>query len=177
MTIRFFMLQAHYRSTLDFSNAALRAAEKGFSKLMNAMETLNQLVPAKNSTYNINKLEKNCYSAMNDDFNTPILIAHLFDGVKLINSIKKGNETLNISDLNKLKSIFSVFVTEILGLISIRKKSETNLTNKLMNIIMKLRGSAKRNKNFETADLIRDELTKINIEIKDTKEGSDWEIK
>mgnify|MGYP001238140339 CR=1 FL=1 len=177
MTIRFFMLQAHYRSTLDFSNSALRAAEKGFSKLMNAMETLNQLVPAKNSTYNINKLEKNCYSAMNDDFNTPILIAHLFDGVKLINSIKKGNETLNISDLNKLKSIFSVFVTEILGLISIRKKSETNLTNKLMNIIMKLRGSAKRNKNFETADLIRDELTKINIEIKDTKEGSDWEIK
>ena len=113
MTIRFFILQAHYRSTIDFSNAALQASEKGFTKMMNAVETLQKLTPSKKSTYDINELEKNCYTAMNDDFNTPILIAHLFDGVRIINSVKDGKESITSSDLKKLKNIFTTFVINI----------------------------------------------------------------
>ena len=111
MCIRFFILQAHYRSTIDFGNQALMAAEKGFTKLMNAMETLKKLTSSKTSTYDVNQLEQKCYDAMNDDFNTPILIAHLFDGVRIINSVKDGKESFNASDLEKLKSIFNSFVT------------------------------------------------------------------
>jgi len=177
MTIRFFILQAHYRSTLDFSNDALQAAEKGLTKLMNAMETLEQLSATETSTYDVNELEEKCYTAMDDDFNTPILIAHLFDGVRIINSVKDGKESLNISDLEKMKSIFNSFVTDILGLISAKESSGNDLTNEVMELVLQLRGNAKKNKDFETADLIREELNKLNIQIKDGREGSNWEVK
>jgi len=177
MTIRFFILQAHYRSTVDFSNEALQAAEKGFKKLMNAMKTLVQISASDTSTYDVNSLQKKCYTAINDDFNTPILIAHLFDGVRVINSIKHGKESLNASDLEQLKIIFNTFVTDILGFISSKESSWNNLTNEVMELVLQLRGNAKKTKDFDTADFIRNELDKVGVQIKDGREGSSWEIK
>ena len=177
MTIRFFILQAHYRSTVDFSNKALQAAEKGFTKLMNAMVTLGQISDSDTSTYDVNALQEKCYKAMNDDFNTPILIAHLFDGVRIINSVKNGKESLNTSDLEQLKTIFNTFVTDILGFISHKESSRNDLTNEVMELVLQLRGNAKKSKDFDTADLIRDELDKVGIQIKDGREGSSWEVK
>jgi len=177
MTIRFFILQAHYRSTMDFSNEALQAAEKGFTKLMNAMETLQNLKASDNSTYDVNELEKKCYAAMDDDFNTPILIAHLFDGVRIINSAKDGIESLNATDLEKLKTLFNNFVTDILGFISAKESGGNDLTSEVMELVLQLRGNAKKNKDFDTADLIRNELDKSGIQIKDSREGSSWEVK
>jgi cysteinyl-tRNA synthetase len=177
MTIRFFILQAHYRSTVDFSNEALQAAEKGFNKLMTAMETLQELSASENSTYNVKELEDKCYAAMDDDFNTPILIAHLFDGVRIINSVKDGKESLNASDLEQLKTIFNTFVTDILGFIFHKESSGNDLTNEVMELVLQLRENAKKSKDFDTADLIRDELSKVGIQIKDSREGSSWEVK
>lgn len=177
MTIRFFILQAHYRSTVDFSNDALKAAEKGFIKLMNAIETLKTLVPSKTSSYEVAELEKKCFAAMNDDFNTPILIAHLFEGVRIINSIKAGKENIMKSDLNKLKEIFKVFAIDILGLVSTKKGNQNDLTNEVMELVLKLRRNAKSTKDFSTADLIRDELNKLNIQVEDSRDGSSWELK
>ena len=177
MTIRFFILQAHYRSTIDFSNEALQASEKGFKKLMNAIETLNSLTISNKSSFNVLEIEDKCYSAMNDDFNTPILIAHLFDSVKVINSIKSGKEKINVADLKKLKLIFKIFCEEILGLISSKHENDNDHTSNIMDLILKLRSRAKINKDFETADFIRDELEKTGIQIKDSRDGSSWEIK
>ncbi len=177
MTIRFFILQAHYRSTVDFSNEALQAAEKGFTKLMNAMETLGVISAYDTSTYDVNALEEKCYTAMDDDFNTPILIAHLFDGVRIINLVKDGKESLNSVDLKKLKNIFNTFVTDILGFISSKESGGNNLTNEVMDLVLQLRTNAKKSKDFETADLIREELDKAGIQIKDGREGSSWEVK
>jgi len=177
MTIRFFILQAHYRSTVDFSNEALQAAEKGFTKLMNALKTLNNVSASDTSTYDVKALQEKCYTAMNDDFNTPILIAHLFDGVRIINSVKDGKESLNPSDLEQLKTIFNTFVTDILGFISYEQSSGNDLTNEVMELVLQLRGNAKKSKDFDTADLIRDELDKVGIQIKDGREGSSWEVK
>jgi len=177
MTIRFFILQAHYRSTLDFSNEALQAAEKGFTKLMNAMETLGNISDSSISTYDVNALQEKCYAAMNDDFNTPILIAHLFDGVRIINSVKDGKESLNAADLEHLKTVFNTFVTDILGFISPKESRGNNLTNEVMELVLQLRGNAKKSKDFDTADLIRDELDKFGIQIKDGREGTSWEVK
>ncbi len=177
MCIRFFILQAHYRSTVDFSNEALQAAEKGFTKLMNAMETLEKLSSSENSTFDVNELEQKCYAAMDDDFNTPILIAHLFDGVRIINSVKDGKESLNATDLEKMKYLFTTFVTDILGFISAKESSENDLTNGVMELVLKLRENAKANKDFDSADLIREELSKLNIQVKDGREESSWEVK
>ena len=174
MTIRFFILQAHYRNTIDFSNKALQAAEKGLNKLMTAMETLQKLSASKSSTYNVNELEDKCYAAMDDDFNTPILIAHLFDGVRIINSIKDGKESLNSTDLEKLKKIFNTFVADILGFVAAKQSSGHDLSNEIMELVLKLRANAKTNKDFESADLIRDELNKLNIQINDSRNGSSW---
>jgi cysteinyl-tRNA synthetase len=177
MTIRFFILQAHYRSTVDFSNEALQAAEKGFTKLMNAMETLGQISASENSTYDVNTLQEKCYTAMNDDFNTPILIAHLFDGVRIINSVKDGKESLNAADLEQLKTILNTFITDILGFISHKESNTNDLTNEVMKLVLKLRGNAKKSKDFDTADLIRDKLDKVGIQIKDGREGTSWKVK
>ena len=176
MTIRFFILQAHYRSTIDFGNDALTAAEKGLSKLINAMDTLQELSPSKDSTYDVNELERKCYSAMDDDFNTPILIAHLFDGVRIINSVKDGKETLCPINLEKIKALFNSFVLDVLGLISTKENSGEDLTNEVMELVLKLRSNAKSTKDFTSADLIRDELNKLNIQVKDGRDGSSWEL-
>jgi cysteinyl-tRNA synthetase len=175
MTVRFFFLQANYKSTVDFSNDALQGAEKGFIKLMNAVETLSKLTPSETSSIDINTLIANCNDSMNDDFNTPMTIAHLFDGVKMINSVNDGKATISLSDLEKLQQHYNTFVFEILGLVTPNTASSNDeLPSELMNIIIELRKKSKENKDWGTADLIRDELSKLNISIKDSKDSSTW---
>ncbi|MCK5028048.1 MAG: cysteine--tRNA ligase [Bacteroidales bacterium] len=178
MVVKFFMAQSHYRSTLDFSNEALQASEKGFQKLMKAGETLNKLNADSESTVNIEELKNNCYKAMNDDFNTPILIAHLFDAVRIINSAKDGKEKLTEQDLKGLKDLYKTFVFDVIGLKEDQAQGskETELTGDLIDFILNLRLDAKKNKDFATSDKIRDELTNKGITIKDTKDGFEWEI-
>ena len=177
MTVRFFILQAHYRSPLDFSNDALQAAEKGMSKLLNATITLQILKASAESTVDIKVLEDKCYKAMNDDFNTPILIAHLFEAVRIVNSAKAGDEQLKKEDILQLNQLFDTFVFNILGLQKDQDTKGNDLTKEVMNIILQLRGNAKANKDWTSADLIRDELKKLNIEVRDDSDGSSWEVK
>ena len=178
MTIRFFILQAHYRGTLDFSNSALAAAEKGFLKLVSAIQTLKNITHNKVSSFDIKKIEEKYYSSLNDDFNTPILIAHLFDSVKIINALNANKETLNKKDLTKFTSTFEFFIVDILGLKPItQKKINDNNIEGIMKILLELRNKAKQNKDFITADMIRDELDKISIQIKDGREGTIWNMK
>ena len=175
MAIRFFILQAHYRSTLDFSNEAIQAAEKGFKRLMAAMQTLEKLKPGSKSDSNIQALNQACYDAMNDDFNSPVVIAQLFEGVRIINSVNDGHESITAEDLGLLKSTFSDFVNHILGLLP-EEVGQRDLIDKLVQTIITLRRQAREAKDYKTSDLIRDELSKIGISLKDSKEGTSWEI-
>lgn len=177
MTVRFFMAQSHYRSTLDFSNEALQAAEKGYKRLMEAVSTLQKLLPSETSSVDVGTLERNCYAAMNDDFNTPVLIAHLFDAVRLVNSVNNKTETLNAADLQKLKSLMQAFVFDVLGLIDETKaEGSRGVIEGLMSLILDIRKSAREKKDWATSDKIRDELKATGVEIKDTKEGVEWRI-
>jgi cysteinyl-tRNA synthetase len=176
MTIRFFILQAHYRSTLDFSNEALQAAEKGLQKLMKAIETLNRLKPSDVSTIDVSNLKKKCYEALDDDLNSPILLSHLFEGVRYINSITDGIAKIDESGLISLKELFNTFVSEILGLKDeSTDEGDEELTEELMKIIIGLRQDAKNNKDFSTSDKIRKELKNAGIALKDLKDGAEWE--
>lgn len=176
MTVRFFILQAHYRSTLDFSNEALSAAGKGCQRLMKAIETLNNLKPSPASTVDAEDLSKRCADSMDDDLNTPILISHLFDGVRMINSVNDGSETIDEAGLLKLKELFNVYVFEVLGLKDeTGKNQDEELNRELMDIIIALRSEARLRKDFAASDRIRDELRKAGIVLKDTKDGVSWE--
>ncbi len=179
MTIRYFMLTAHYRSTLDFSNEALQAAEKGLMRLLKAVDVLNQIKPADKSTVGVHELEATCYAAMNDDLNTPVAIASLFEGVKMINLIFEGKENISQDDLNVLKNIFSVFLFDLFGLERTEKESKPNTEafEAAVDLLLELRMKAKANKDWAQADHIRDELGKLGFVIKDTKEGFSWELK
>jgi cysteinyl-tRNA synthetase len=177
MTIRFFLLQAHYRSTLDFSNAALQAAEKGMTKLFNAYELIEKLKVSDKSTIDVNKHRELCYSAINDDFNSPILIAHLFDLVRIINVVNDKKETLTKEDISLVKNIFDDFLIEILGMKQEKSSDNSDLIDHLLKTVLDLRQNAKANKDWATADKIREELDKLNIQIKDTKEGANWSFK
>ncbi len=176
MTVRFFILQAHYRSTIDFSNEALQAAEKGFQKLMKAIESLNKLKPSDHSTIDLIKLKEKCYEALDDDLNSPVLLSHLFEGVRIVNSVIDGTEKIDVAGLEMLKSLFSTFVFEILGL-----KDESaglnddKLPGNLMKIIIDLRQAAKNNKDWSTSDKIRNELKNAGVVLKDLKDGVEWE--
>jgi len=177
MTIRFFILQAHYRSTLDFSNEALQAAEKGMQKLLNTVEVIEKLKPSERSSVNIEQFKDKLYKALDDDFNTPIAIAHLFELSKIINQVNDGKETLSQDDVDFIKQLFSIFVFDILGLVSESAGNDNSqVVDKLMGTILELRQDAKQNKDWATADKIRDELGKINIKIKDTKDGAEWSV-
>ena len=193
MTIRFFILQAHYRGTLDFSNEALQAAEKGLKKLLEARKTLDKLLTAvlspqsavhspqsavdiQHPASSIRHLSESCYSAMNDDFNSPILIATLFEAVRIINSAADQKETLSAEDLELLKKIFDTFVTEILGLKDETSSNQDELVHGLMQLILDLRKTVRNKKDFESSDKIRDELQKLNITVKDTKDGANWSV-
>jgi cysteinyl-tRNA synthetase len=177
MAVRFFMMQTHYRSTLDFSNEALQASEKGYARLMNAIKLLDVLKPSNTSTSNIAELKAKCYEAMNDDFNAPILVANLFEGARIINSVNDGKETITADDLSTLKATMHNFVFDVLGL-----KSESSNTSKdkalqgVMEIILEIRKDVKAKKDFATSDKLRDDLAKNKITIKDTKDGATWSI-
>jgi cysteinyl-tRNA synthetase len=180
MTIRFFIMQAHYRSPLDFSNAALQAAEKGLERLLNAVSSLEELKPSDTSTLNISLLKENCYASINDDLNTPILIAQLFDGVKMINSVKEGKDTISSADLHDLKKLYNDFVFEIMGLQQetfLTSASDDKTLGDLVDFLLTLRMDAKKNKDWAASDRIRTRLTEIGFEIRDTKEGFEWELK
>ena len=178
MTVRFFVLQAHYRSPLDFSNEALKASEKGYQRLMSSVKSIIKIKPSKTSTVNIEELENYCFDAINDDFNTPILISNLFEGVKIINSLIAGKEKIIASDLERLKKLYKDFVTDILGL---KNEYESNgnehkALGKVLDIVMSIRSEAKKNKDWNTSDKIRDNLNEAGIIVKDTKDGYDWSV-
>ena len=179
MTIRFFILQAHYRSPLDFSNKALQAAEKGLARLFAAMETLNKLEISEKSSYDVHDLKQKCFDAINDDLNTPVLMAHLFDGVKFINSVAAGTGSITANDLDELKKLYQDFVFEITGLLNESDNAQAgeNKLDEVINILLNTRLEAKKNKDFATSDRIRDELAEAGIVIKDTKDGFEWELK
>jgi cysteinyl-tRNA synthetase len=176
--VRFFMMQAHYRSTLDFSSDALGAAEKGYEKLIAALGRMEELVVSSSSSRDVDALIARFYEAMNDDFNTPVLIAHLFDAVKYINAVYDGKETIQQADKDKLIHEVTTFVYDVLGIRKVEQLSENgdnDLTNDLMALLLDLRQQAKSEKNYAAADTIRDRLAALSIAIKDSKEGSSWE--
>lgn len=179
MTIRFFILQAHYRSTVDFSNEALQAAEKGLSRLMDAYNHLQKLTASDASTVDVKDLRKKCYDALNDDLNSPIVISHLFDVARAINSVKDGKETISAEDLKELQEVFHTFLFDVLGM-----KDEAasaggdsyETFGKAVDLLLTLRQQAKVNKDWATSDKIRNELTAMGFEIKDTKDGAEWKL-
>lgn len=180
MCIRFFMLQAHYRSPLDFSNNTLQAAEKGLERMLNAVASLDDLKPSKDSSIDVSALKKRCYAAINDDLNSPILMAHLFDGVRMINSIKEGNETITSTDLQTLKKLYHDFVYDILGLRNdnlTAGSSNDEAMSEVVDFLLNLRIEAKNKKDWAASDRIRARLTEIGFVIKDTKDGFEWELK
>ena len=177
MAVKFFMLQTHYRSPLDFSNEALQASEKGFLRLMEGYSTLNYLKADTLSNENIIELQLKCYAAMNDDFNTSVLIAHLFDALKIINSANDKKTKLTQDDIDLLKTIYQDFVFDVLGLKNEKTDSKTSeALSKVMELIIDIRAKVKADKNFELSDKIRDKLIDAGIQIKDTKEGTAWKI-
>lgn len=178
MVVRFFMMQAHYRSTLDFSSEALTAAEKGFTRLMAGVEAIENIEPAKQSSFDVQKLVQQFYEAMNDDFNSPILIAHLFEAVKKIHNCVAGQEEISEDDLNFLKEKINIFVFDILGLnmLNEEKNNDNQALDAAMQLLIDLRAKSRKDKDFDTADKIRDDLADAGIQIKDGKEGSSYEV-
>lgn len=177
MTIRFFILQAHYRSTLDFSTDALKAAEKGMHKLFDAFYLLDELKPSASSSVDIKAIEAKCYEAMSDDFSTPIVIAHLFDLAHTLNHVNSGTESLTKADIDYTRTFFSTFLFDLLGLKDEKEKDDSQLIDYLMKTLLGIRQEAKNKKDYATSDLIRNELAKMDIQIKDTKEGAKWSFK
>lgn len=183
MAVRFFMLQCHYRSTLDFSNTALQAAEKGFTRLANSYKTLQGLVYQKGATVaaeidEVNKLCEQVFDCMNDDFNTAEAIGVLFDMSKKINSYKEGVlaiSTLDEETFNRLKTVFNALFKDILGLDK-AEQTDNSLTEGLMNLILELRKESRDKKDWGTSDKIREALTSLSIKVKDTKEGTNWSV-
>lgn len=176
MTIRFFILQAHYRSELDFSNEALQASEKGMKRLLAAMESLAKITPAATGQVDAGELKQKFYDAINDDFNTPVLLAHMYDGVKTINSIRDGKLAIDKENLEALKTLYNDFVYHILGLKDegAGENSDDAVLDKLMGMVIDIRKEARANKDWATSDKIRDELKAAGIQIKDTKDGAEW---
>jgi cysteinyl-tRNA synthetase len=178
VSIRFFILQAHYRSTLDFSNEAIQASEVGLQKIFAAMKVLPGLIPTGPDQEFAKELQQRCYDAMNEDLNSAVLIAHIFDAVRFVNSIKDGSRTISSDDLNILKDIFKSFVTDVLGLKDEAiTSSNTRLIEGLINILQAQRQDARLKKDFQTSDKIRDELSNLGVWIKDSKEGFEWGVK
>ena len=171
---RFFMLQAHYRSILDFTDAGLQASEKGHNKLMEAIGNLND-VPTTDSTsgFDISAWKKSCYDAMNDDFNTPTLIAELFAAVKFINQLKDGKGSISSADLKTLSNLMHAFAFDVLGLVDEAQPGESgHKLSETVEILINLRAEARANKDFQLSDRIRDELQSIGIQLKDGKDGT-----
>ena len=175
--VRFNFLQAHYRSVLDISNEAMVASEKGFQRLMEAMKILNQISPSNNleSSFNINEWKEKCYAALTDDFNSPILISYLFEAVNFIFKLNDGKEQISTSDLELLKSQMDSFVYEVLGLQNIEENNNEKLDQTLQ-VLIELRNQARKSKNFELSDQIRDRLLAEGIELKDGRDGTTYSL-
>ena len=176
MTIRFFILQAQYRSTLDFSNEALQAAEKGYERLMKAMKTLSKLKASETSSVDISDIEPRCKAAMDDDLNSPIVISVLFDAVRMINQIYDGQQTISAADLEELRRVMHLYVFDILGLRDDLAGDNNRLLGQLIDTVLDIRMQAKQAKDWTTSDRIRDSLTALGIKVKDRKDGTDWEL-
>lgn len=178
MTIRFFILQAHYRSTVDFSNEALQASEKGLERLLDAFNRIDSIVVSKSSTIDLNALKKKMFEAMNDDLNTPIVISYLFELSKIINNVIAGNEQIDNDGVQELKALIELFFYNLLGMKSDADSSgqREEAYHQVVDMLLEQRLVAKQNKDWATSDKIRDELTALGFEIKDTKDGSEWKL-
>lgn len=183
MTIRFFILQAHYRSTVDFSSEALEASEKGLERLMEGYKNLDLLTPndlnrpTQSEDDLISEIIQDAENAMLDDINTPIVISCLFDAIRLINATKRGDKTLSSNQIKRLKDFFKIYVVEILGLnVEEQNKSSNDAYQKAIDLLLNIRQEAKKNKDWATSDKIRNELTALGFEIKDTKDGFEWKL-
>ena len=174
MVVRFFMMQAHYRSTLDFTSDALNAAEKGFEKLMDAVKDLANLTTSESSSINAQGLIASFYDAMNDDFNAPILVANLFETVKVINTIKEGKATITQTDLEILTKEVNAFVFDVLGLAALSSNGDDSKLEGVMDLVLNLRQQARENKDWGTSDKIRDGLAAAGLVVKDGKDGTTW---
>ncbi len=174
--VRFFFMQAHYRSILDLSNEALEASERGFVRLMGAVNLASNLKASNNSNFDVTAWKDKCYQAMNDDFNTPILIAHLFEGVKQINLITENKAELNEKDLANFIKIFNAFVFDVLGLINEKLDTQSKTLEELVNMLIKFRNQARADKNWVLSDEIRDELAGYGVQLKDGKDGTTFSI-
>jgi cysteinyl-tRNA synthetase len=179
MTIRFFILQAHYRNPLDFTSDALQASEKGLIRLLNAFELIDRLPPAPDRTADVQVLITQCESDLRDDLNTPGLIAHLFDGVKMIHAASDGQLKIDLEGREALRTLFHTMLFEILGLKEPAQEtgSGKDRTASLVALILKLRQEAREHKDFASSDRLRDELISLGVTLRDTKEGTDWEIR
>jgi cysteinyl-tRNA synthetase len=177
MTIRFFILQAHYRSTVDFSDEALRASEKGLERLFETVERLQKINASEQSTVDVKGLQQRCDEAMCDDLNTPIVIAHLFEACKAINLVTDGKATLSAGDLADLRNTFQLFMDTILGLKEhTGTGKDLDAYKKAIDLLLTIRLEAKQNKDWATSDRIRNELAAYGFTVKDTKDGFEWNI-
>jgi cysteinyl-tRNA synthetase len=174
--VRFFNMQANYRSILDFSGEALEASEKGHAKLMEAVSYLNIAEAGKVSTFDVKAWIQSCYDAMNDDFNTPILISQLFEAVKVINQIKEQKASLTSKDLLDFKQAINAFVFDVLGLMNEAARESSNKINGVIELLIKLRKEARENKDWALSDQIRDELLVLGIQLKDGREGTTFSV-
>jgi len=175
--VRFFMMQAHYRSILDFSNEALLASEKGFLKLTEAVTTMDKIdTTSESNGFDVLAWKSNCYTAMNDDFNTPILIAELFSAVKYINQIKDGKAQINAADFSVLSEIMHTFVFDILGLKNDNANNQDQKLGDTVELLIRMRNEARLEKDFALSDKIRDELLAIGIQLKDGKDGTTFTL-
>lgn len=183
MTIRFFILQAQYRSTLDFSNAALQASEKALNRMLEGYRRLQELTPSDESTIDVKDLRRKCYEAMDDDLNTPIVIANLFEACRIINQVKDGKAKASAEDIAELKSLFDTFLIDILGIRTVMVESASADGDSLrpfedaVDLLLDMRSKAKAAKDWATSDFIRDRLSEIGFDVKDTKDGFEWSLK
>jgi cysteinyl-tRNA synthetase len=174
--VRFFNMQANYRSILDFSSDALEASEKGYQKLMEAVNSMESIQASTASSIDVKAWRKKCYEAMNDDFNTPILISHLFEGVKFINQLKENKETISEADLNVFTDTMNGFVFDVLGLLNDAKEESSDKIDGVIELLIKLRKEARDNKDWALSDQIRDELASLGVQLKDGREGTTYSM-
>jgi len=173
---RFFMLQANYRSILDFTSAGLEASEKGYIKLMEAVSSLDKIEVSKTSSLDIKVWKQKCYNAMNDDFNTPVLIANLFEAVKFVNLLNEKKATLSSEDLEEFKATINAFVFDVLGLKNELQEDSSDKLSGVVAMLIKMRKDARDNKDWGLSDKIRDELADLGIQLKDGKEGTTFSV-
>ncbi len=178
MTIRFFILSAHYRGTVDFSNEALEASAKGLERLMDAAALLDGLKTGEQTTVEVEGMRKRCHEALNDDLNSPRVIAELFDAARAINAVHNGQGSITAEDLEELKAVYKLFLNDLLGLEDERASgsARTEAFGKAVDLLLSIRAQAKANKDWATSDKIRDELTALGFVIKDTKDGAEWKL-